>query len=57
MAVGEKPANQVWFTYVMKYKTLCKCVHYKYLGRRMDPNGRIEQDVVTQLFEQHDTVL
>lgn len=28
-----------------------------YLGRGMDPDGRVEQDVVTQLLEQQDAVL
>lgn len=28
-----------------------------YLGRGMDPNGRVEQNVVAQLLEQQDAVL
>lgn len=28
-----------------------------YLGRGMDPDGRVEQNVVTQLLEQQDAIL
>lgn len=28
-----------------------------YLGRGMDPDGRVEQNVVTQLLEQQDPIL
>lgn len=48
------------FDFVFQFKeiqTLYKRVHYNDLGWCVDPNGRVEQDVVTQLFEQHDTVL
>ena len=48
--------------------TVCVTVHastcrpvpvplLSYLGRGMDPDGRVEQDVVTQLLEQQDAVL
>lgn len=36
---------------------MCKCVYSYYLGRGMDPDGRVEQNVVTQLLEQQDAIL
>lgn len=36
------------------------CIHTLYscyLGRGMDPDGRVEQNVVTQLLEQQDAIL
>lgn len=33
------------------------CVYSCYLGRGMDPDGRVEQNVVTQLLEQQDAIL
>lgn len=38
-------------------KRMCKCVYSYYLGRGMDPDGRVEQNVVTQLLEQQDAIL
>lgn len=32
---------------------VCPC----YLGRGMDPDGRVEQNVVTQLLEEQDAIL
>lgn len=32
-------------------------LHRWYLGRGMDPDGRVEQNVVTQLLEKHDAIL
>lgn len=36
---------------------LCICVCSRYLGRGMDPDGRVEQNVVTQLLEQQNAIL
>ena len=35
----------------------CVCACVTDLGRGVDPDGGVEEDVVTQLFEQHDAVL
>lgn len=32
-------------------------VCFRYLGRGMDPDGGVEQNVVTQLLEQQDAIL
>lgn len=52
----ETTAGNVAFTNVLKYKR-DKCEYESDLGRRVDPNGGVEQDVVAELFEQHDAVL
>lgn len=36
---------------------LCFFSHRQYLGRGVDPDGRVEQNVVTQLLEEHDAIL
>ena len=35
----------------------CVTVYPCYLGRGIDPDGRVEQNVVTQLLEQQDAIL
>lgn len=45
------------FTKETKCKRMCLSVHSYYLGRGMDPDGRVEQNVVAQLLEQHDAIL
>lgn len=36
---------------------MCKYVFSPYLGRGVDPDGGVEQNVVTQLLEQQDAIL
>lgn len=38
-------------------QSICKRVLAYYLCRGMDPDGRVEQNVVTQLLEQQDAIL
>lgn len=48
------------FKNVPQCRIMCccvKCVYSCYLGRGVDPDGRVEQNVVTHLLEQQDAIL